>query len=167
MRLHIKHNTIRRADVPGLKITTRRAYSRIGNANIVPDSNILSAHKYWLGRQDSNLGMSVPKTDALPLGDAPTCWRRAPFLRRPASRGAGEIALSRPACNGRWGKIRGPNPILDPKTCKGCRYCQFAGANLQEIPIAHPRVRRYRGAPARGPFSDHRAIWISECSSAW
>lgn len=26
----------------------------------------------WLGRQDSNLGMSVPKTDALPLGDAPT-----------------------------------------------------------------------------------------------
>jgi predicted Rossmann fold flavoprotein len=28
--------------------------------------------KSWLGRQDSNLGMSVPKTDALPLGDAPT-----------------------------------------------------------------------------------------------
>lgn len=27
---------------------------------------------HWLGRQDSNLGMSVPKTDALPLGDAPT-----------------------------------------------------------------------------------------------
>src|SRR4051794_16711611 len=26
----------------------------------------------WLGRQDSNLGMSVPKTDALPLGDAPS-----------------------------------------------------------------------------------------------
>ena len=26
----------------------------------------------WLGRQGSNLGMSVPKTDALPLGDAPT-----------------------------------------------------------------------------------------------
>ena len=25
----------------------------------------------WLGRQDSNLGMSIPKTDALPLGDAP------------------------------------------------------------------------------------------------
>lgn len=27
---------------------------------------------YWLGRKDSNLRMSVPKTDALPLGDAPT-----------------------------------------------------------------------------------------------
>ncbi len=26
----------------------------------------------WLGRKDSNLRMSVPKTDALPLGDAPT-----------------------------------------------------------------------------------------------
>ena len=25
----------------------------------------------WLGRQDSNLGMPVPKTGALPLGDAP------------------------------------------------------------------------------------------------
>ena len=26
----------------------------------------------WLGRQDSNLGMAIPKTAALPLGDAPT-----------------------------------------------------------------------------------------------
>ena len=26
----------------------------------------------WLGREGSNLRMSVPKTDALPLGDAPT-----------------------------------------------------------------------------------------------
>ncbi len=26
----------------------------------------------WLGRQDSNLGMAVPKTAALPLGDAPS-----------------------------------------------------------------------------------------------
>ncbi|ESZ05711.1 resolvase [Mesorhizobium sp. L2C089B000] len=31
----------------------------------------LTRHPIWLGRQDSNLGMSVPKTDALPLGDAP------------------------------------------------------------------------------------------------
>jgi site-specific DNA recombinase len=30
----------------------------------------------WLGRQDSNLGMSVPKTDALPLGDAPMVCSR-------------------------------------------------------------------------------------------
>ena len=28
--------------------------------------------KDWLGRQDSNLGMAVPKTAALPLGDAPS-----------------------------------------------------------------------------------------------
>lgn len=27
--------------------------------------------KKWLGRQDSNLGMPVPKTSALPLGYAP------------------------------------------------------------------------------------------------
>lgn len=30
----------------------------------------------WLGREGSNLRMSVPKTDALPLGDAPTGWKR-------------------------------------------------------------------------------------------
>jgi hypothetical protein len=34
---------------------------------------ILKTQKSWneLGRKDSNLRMSVPKTDALPLGDAP------------------------------------------------------------------------------------------------
>ena len=31
----------------------------------------------WLGRQDSNLGMAVPKTAALPLGDAPAAAHRA------------------------------------------------------------------------------------------
>jgi hypothetical protein len=36
-----------------------------------------SSDKQWLGRQDSNLGMSVPKTDALPLGDAPIAVRVA------------------------------------------------------------------------------------------
>jgi hypothetical protein len=29
----------------------------------------------WLGRQDSNLRMTVPKTVALPLGDAPSAGR--------------------------------------------------------------------------------------------
>ena len=32
----------------------------------------LSDQPVWLGRKDSNLRMPVPKTDALPLGDAPT-----------------------------------------------------------------------------------------------
>ncbi|SJM29709.1 Resolvase (fragment) [Mesorhizobium delmotii] len=39
-----------------------------------------TGHPVWLGRQDSNLGLSVPKTDALPLGYAPatgTCPLRA------------------------------------------------------------------------------------------
>ena len=31
-----------------------------------------SKNEIWLGRQDSNLRMAVPKTAALPLGDAPT-----------------------------------------------------------------------------------------------
>lgn len=30
----------------------------------------------WLGRQDSNLRMPVPKTGALPLGDAPKSIQR-------------------------------------------------------------------------------------------
>ena len=30
----------------------------------------------WLGRQDSNLRMTVPKTVALPLGDAPSAEAR-------------------------------------------------------------------------------------------
>jgi hypothetical protein len=42
----------------------------------------------WLGRQDSNLRMLVPKTSALPLGDAPIAllvyhivvFRHQPFL---------------------------------------------------------------------------------------
>ena len=34
--------------------------------------------KRWLGRQDSNLRMTVPKTVALPLGDAPTAARLIP-----------------------------------------------------------------------------------------
>ena len=33
---------------------------------------VREAGEGWLGRQDSNLGMAVPKTAALPLGDAPT-----------------------------------------------------------------------------------------------
>lgn len=32
----------------------------------------------WLGRQDSNLRMAVPKTAALPLGYAPTGARPRP-----------------------------------------------------------------------------------------
>lgn len=40
-----------------------------------------TGHPVWLGRQDSNLGLSVPKTDALPLGYAPTAGNM------PAARG--------------------------------------------------------------------------------
>ena len=39
------------------------------------DQNGAHFFERWLGRQDSNLGMPVPKTGALPLGDAPTSRR--------------------------------------------------------------------------------------------
>ena len=35
----------------------------------------------WLGRRDSNPRMSAPKTDALPLGDAPMYMKFTCFLR--------------------------------------------------------------------------------------
>src|SRR6476661_7183093 len=41
----------------------------------------------WLGRQDSNLRMPVPKTGALPLGDAPAdgrAYSRASGMRKPS-----------------------------------------------------------------------------------
>ncbi len=37
--------------------------------------------KRWLGRQDSNLRMPIPKTGALPLGDAPS-WCVARFVKK-------------------------------------------------------------------------------------
>ena len=37
----------------------------------LPRAGIYGWDREWLGRQDSNLGMAVPKTAALPLGDAP------------------------------------------------------------------------------------------------
>ena len=42
--------------------------------------------KYWLGRQDSNLRMAVPKTAALPLGYAPAGRRHAGADRHIAGR---------------------------------------------------------------------------------
>ena len=47
-----------------------------GLAITSPATQMNPWEKPWLGRQDSNLGMPVPKTGALPLGDAPT--RRKP-----------------------------------------------------------------------------------------
>jgi hypothetical protein len=41
-----------------------------------------SKNKKWLGRQDSNLGMTVPKTVALPLGYAPTFAKTGELLSK-------------------------------------------------------------------------------------
>lgn len=67
----------------------------------------------WLGRQDSNLGMAVPKTAALPLGDAPSAPRRR-FSRR-AGRGW------QPGWWSAWRRAmgRGGKPGLMPKRSRG------------------------------------------------
>ena len=50
----------------------------------------------WLGRQDSNLGMAVPKTAALPLGDAPPRRGYIVVPRAPDNGfGAGAFGLAR------------------------------------------------------------------------
>ena len=55
--------------------------------------------KCWLGRQDSNLRMPVPKTGALPLGDAPAgsphVRERALIDKAPAKGSAVEVAFDR------------------------------------------------------------------------
>ena len=60
----------------------------------------------WLGRQDSNLGMAVPKTAALPLGYAPMRGyvhalhggrNKAPRARVPRLNSGGSDAITRPA----------------------------------------------------------------------
>ena len=53
-----------------------------------------TASEGWLGRQDSNLRMPVPKTGALPLGDAPAV---SPHLRESGAY-TGEAA----GWKGRW-----------------------------------------------------------------
>jgi hypothetical protein len=40
-------------------------------SNRLPVKKFNEINKYWLGRQDSNLGMAESKSAALPLGDAP------------------------------------------------------------------------------------------------
>jgi|SaaInlLV_10m_DNA_4_1040232.scaffolds.fasta_scaffold00077_44 hypothetical protein len=39
----------------------------------IPRYKNIFALTQWMGYQDSNLGMSAPKADALPLGDTPMC----------------------------------------------------------------------------------------------
>ena len=59
--------------VSGAKLR-RRAHPAVSNEMRRASVGLCSklSRKEWLGYQDSNLGMSIPKTDALPLGDTPT-----------------------------------------------------------------------------------------------
>jgi hypothetical protein len=79
-------------------------------------SNAAAAMAGWLGRQDSNLGMAVPKTAALPLGDAPTraFLHALPMARnqRPGPSSvleqAGPRSIKRAVAAGRAGPSRCP-----------------------------------------------------------
>ena len=83
----------------------------------------------WLGRQDSNLGMAVPKTAALPLGDAPiACRKRGLHSRREA---AGNRVVA------------------------GDAYLR-AGPILR---LAAPTARRYKTGLPRFSVSECSAVW--------
>ena len=76
-----------------------------------------SSRNRWLGRQDSNLRMPVPKTGALPLGDAPAGGRliaaagRKPLIAAPA----------------RLGRRRRPHPRARPSRATAVRRSKCAG----------------------------------------
>ena len=52
-----------------------RGIDQMANDISAPGSAFFRMGACWLGRQDSNLRMPVPKTGALPLGDAPADGR--------------------------------------------------------------------------------------------
>ena len=63
----------------------------------------------WLGRQDSNLGMAVPKTAALPLGYAPPY--RQTMLPQEAIGMAWGLAVVNPPTLGRYRRKKCPNSL--------------------------------------------------------
>ena len=78
LQMSAGHNAARHASAvqgPSLRAVTELQQIRLlaetsGNARVTGDDEE-RRRKCWLGRQDSNLRMPVPKTGALPLGDAP------------------------------------------------------------------------------------------------
>jgi hypothetical protein len=66
-------------------IAERTAECPCGKSGITPQT----LRNAWLGRQDSNLRMPVPKTGALPLGYAPAGRLRLARHRREGKRTVG------------------------------------------------------------------------------
>ena len=64
---------------PGTYVTEMSGYS------LNPAKQPIRDRTGWLGRQDSNLRMPVPKTGALPLGDAPRATRQIQYPARAES----------------------------------------------------------------------------------
>ena len=70
MRRYTGHETIDRTPRTFAKA---KAFGYSKPPNLIQEKRPADAsHFSWLGRRDSNPRMSAPKTDALPLGDAPT-----------------------------------------------------------------------------------------------
>ena len=59
------------ADMPEANELTVHIMAAVAQAERKAIGERTRAARNWLGRQDSNLRMPVPKTGALPLGDAP------------------------------------------------------------------------------------------------
>ena len=100
--------------------------SRItARSNALNIKGFIRATREWLGRQDSNLGMAVPKTAALPLGDAPKLVESGVYIVGPCVRGNrvdGTARLFRPTRflrlrNPRVAAIRPPPENIEVSEC--------------------------------------------------
>ena len=100
----------------------------------------------WLGRQDSNLGMAVPKTAALPLGDAPLLSGSAVYIKRPDWTGNLAFKLRQRSWSGRACRPRqrgaGPGRARAPLPEGRLNKAELSGA----LPLAALRGRRYNAA---------------------
>ncbi len=107
------------------------------NFTLVRAVDLRARGENWLGRQDSNLGMSVPKTDALPLGDAPISPRGRIYKKPPAGGSGPDSAFPQ-----RWQWA--PQRIFPRKQPFGAFSPAPAPAAANRPPA--PRRRRRGGA---------------------
>ena len=121
---------------------------RLGRGRYLPAKRLI----YWLGRQDSNLGMTVPKTVALPLGDAPIAGSSAPRGRdhsRPLVRSQGTTCPARLASK----KCQQEMPARDASPT-----CELPVANFPASMSPAPRQDDGRATRPETPNPSFRRV---------
>jgi hypothetical protein len=130
----------------------------------------------WLGRQDSNLGMAVPKTAALPLGDAPMAadhnCRGGAKQRRPIRtttslagpqrcglRARGALAISGPRERRSVAQSgSAPRSGRGGRRFKSCHSDQCFNAKMHHVRGTNPRTIWWRAVSQPPRSADQRAL---------